>query len=238
MNKAERLFNLVTLLRARRTAITAEAIADVMEVSVRTVYRDIQALILSGIPIDGEPGVGYILRPGSHLPPLMFDREEVMALIAGIRMVKAFTDPELAQAAIQAESKIRSVLTDELKIEAGRQPYYIPVLNRDQYLRELHQAIRVACDQKKKVELRYSDAEGNLTERVLWPLGILGLFGRWLLVAYCELRQDYRAFRLDRIQQCEVLNDSFQTCPEINMEHYIKIQIGEIKSTQRQDKAI
>jgi len=229
VNKAERLFNLVTLLRARRTAITAEAIADVMEVSVRTVYRDIQALVLSGIPIDGEPGVGYILRPGSHLPPLMFDREEVLAIMAGIKMVKAFTDPELAQAAVQAEAKIGSVLSESLKEQTEQQPYYIPVLKQDQPIRELHQHIRIACDHQRKIRLRYQDAEQKQTERVLWPLGILGLFGRWLLVAYCELRQDYRAFRLDRIQHCDVLNDHFQTQADINMDHYIALQIGQVK---------
>lgn len=227
MNKAERLFNLVTLLRARRTAITAEAIADVMEVSVRTVYRDIQALILSGIPIDGEPGVGYLLRPGSHLPPLMFDSDEVMALMAGVRMVKAFTDPELSQAASQAEAKIRSVLTDELKSQADRQPYFIPVLNRDAHLRSLHQTIRVACDRQQKILMHYEDVEKNQTQRVLWPLGILGLFGRWLLVAHCELRNDYRAFRLDRVIQCDMIEETFEISSDISMKHYIESQIGD-----------
>ena len=95
MTKAERLFQLVTLLRARRTAITAEAIAEMMGVSPRTVYRDVQALVLSGVPIEGEPGVGYLIRPGEHLPPLMFDAEELQALMVGNRMVQAFTDRDL-----------------------------------------------------------------------------------------------------------------------------------------------
>lgn len=116
MTKSERLFNLVTLLSSRRTAITAESIADVMEVSVRTVYRDIQSLQSAHISIDGEPGVGYLLGKRNHLPPLMFKSQEALALLLGSKMVQAFTDPELAKSAQSAEEKILSVLPERQKI--------------------------------------------------------------------------------------------------------------------------
>ncbi|MBV1787503.1 HTH domain-containing protein [Marinobacterium sp. D7] len=167
MSKAERLFNLYTLLRARRTAITADAIASALEVSVRTVYRDVQALTLSGVPIEGEPGVGYLLRPGYELPPLMFNAEEVLSLMVGIRMVRAFTDPDLARAAQQAEQKITSVLTEPLKARAENQPYRIPVLAQDDELREVHRTLRVACEAQRKVRALYVDEQRNRTERVL-----------------------------------------------------------------------
>jgi predicted DNA-binding transcriptional regulator YafY len=111
VRKSERLFKLVTQLQGRRTAITAQTLAEELGVAMRTVYRDIQALVLSGVPIDGEAGVGYRLRAGYDLPPLMFQAEEVTALLVGSRMVQAWTDPDLARAAKEAEAKILAVLT-------------------------------------------------------------------------------------------------------------------------------
>ena len=111
MRKSERLFQLVNLLRGRRTAITAEQLSDAMEVSVRTIYRDIQALSLSGVPVDGEAGIGYMLRAGYQLPPLMFDFDEMQALLLGASMVEAWTDPELAKGARQAIQKIFKLTT-------------------------------------------------------------------------------------------------------------------------------
>ena len=113
MRKAERLFQLVTLLRGRRTAITAEKIAEVMEVSTRTIYRDIQALMLSGVPITGEAGVGYMLQSGFELPPLMFTDQQALALMLGSRMVRSWSEPELAKAAKEAEEKILAVVTGQ-----------------------------------------------------------------------------------------------------------------------------
>lgn len=226
MNKAERLFHLVTLLRSRRTAMTADAIADTMGVSVRTVYRDVQALILSGVPIDGEPGVGYLLRPGRHLPPLMFSPDEVQALMVGSRMVQAFTDRELALAARRAEEKIRSVLTDGLKEHAERQPYRIPIMMCDDRVRELHGTLRRACEEQRKVRALYVDEQGEKSERIIWPLGLVGWTGKWTLLAWCELRNAYRNFRFDRFEALELLEENFQTTNDISIAHYLQSVIG------------
>lgn len=226
MNKAERLFQLVTLLRSRRTAMTAEAIARMMGISVRTVYRDVQALSLSGIPIEGEPGVGYLIRPGHHLPPLMFTPDELQALIVGSRMVQSFTDRDLARAAQQAEQKIRSVLTDELKQHAERQPYRIPVLEGDDELRETHGKLRRACERHQKVAAGYRDENGQETERIIRPLGMIGWSTCWTLLAWCELRRDYRNFRFDRFRSLRVLEDRFIPTDDISIAGYLRQVVG------------
>jgi len=226
MNKAERLFQLVTLLRTRRTAITAEAIAAMMGVSVRTVYRDVQALSLSGVPIEGEAGVGFLIRPGHHLPPLMFTPDELQALIVGSRMVQSFTDRDLARAAQQVEQKIRSVLTDELKQHAEQQPYRIPVFEGDDGLRETHGLLRRACEQHCKLAVGYADENGSETERIIWPLGMIGWSSCWTLLAWCELRRDYRNFRFDRFKSLQVLEEHFTPTAEISIAAYLKQVIG------------
>ena len=226
MSKAERLFQLVTLLRARRTAITAEAIAEVMEVSPRTVYRDVQALILSGVPIDGEPGIGYLIRPGQHLPPLMFDADELQALMVGSRMVRAFTDRDLGEAARRAELKIRSVLTEPLKQRAERQPYRIPLTAGDDALREVHGRLRLACEERRKVRAIYLDEKEDRSERILWPLGMIGWSGKWTLLAWCELRRDYRNFRFDRFEVLEPLAETYPQTDQISIAHYLRSALG------------
>lgn len=226
MNKAERLFQLATLLRSRRTAVTAESIAQTMLVSVRTVYRDMQALVLSGVPVEGEPGVGYLIRPGSHLPPLIFTADELQALLVGSRMVQAFTDKDLAAAARQAENKIRSILPDALKRHAEQQPYRIPVLERDDEIREVHGTLRQACEHLQKVRVVYRDEKQEQSERIIWPLGIVGWSGKWTLLAWCQLRQDYRSFRFDRFEVLEILEERFAPTAEISMAHYFKSVLG------------
>jgi predicted DNA-binding transcriptional regulator YafY len=226
MNKAERLFHLVTLLRSRRSAMTAESIAETMGVSVRTVYRDVQALTLSGIPIEGESGVGYLLRPGNHLPPLVFTPDELQALMVGNRMVQAFTDRELALAARRAEEKIRSVLTDGLKAHADRQPYRIPIMTSDDRVRELHGTLRRACEEQRKVRVLYVDEQGGKSERTIWPLGMIGWTGKWTLLAWCELRGAYRNFRFDRFETLELLEENFHPATDISIAHYLHSVVG------------
>lgn len=223
MNKAERLFHLTTLLKARRTAVTAEVLAEKLDVSVRTVYRDIQALIVSGIPIDGEAGIGYRLKPGFEVPPLMFSNDELQALLVGIRMVKAFTDPELGAAANQAEDKILSVLPEHLKRYAENQPYCVPVLESDEALRTRHLHIRHACERRSKISIGYIDEKGQRSDRVIWPLGLVSWGDRWTLVAWCELREDYRHFRFDRILSLNETGDTFETSDQISMKCFLSM---------------
>lgn len=224
MRKSERLFQLVTLLQGRRTVVTAQTLAEKLGVAVRTVYRDIQALILSGVPIDGEAGVGYRLRKGFDLPPLMFRMEEITALLAGNRMVQAWTDPALAEAAKRAEAKILAVLTPQMLNEISRLPYRIPVYDNGE--RETHGLLRNACELRLKVTISYRDMNGEETERTLWPLGMVGWGDHWTLLAWCEKRGDYRNFRFDRIQHIECLPEHYPLHPQRSLEHYLNEVIG------------
>lgn len=226
MKKADRLFSLVQLLQGRRTAIPAHVIAAEMRVSLRTVYRDIADLIRSGTQIDGEAGVGYVLHKQAYVPPLMFNPNEVLALLVGSRMVQATTDPELGQAARAAEQKIRAVLSDALKARADQQPYRIPKLEKDAALRALHGVIRGACESQTKLLLHYADESQQVTQRTVWPLSLMGLNSVWLLLAWCEMRQDFRNFRFDRMQSVAALPEGFETTPSIHAEHYFAKVLG------------
>lgn len=224
MRKSERLFKLVTLLQGRRTAITAQALAEELGVAMRTVYRDIQALVLSGVPIDGEAGVGYRLRAGFDLPPLMFQSDEVTALLVGSRMVQAWTDPDLAQAAKQAEAKILAALTPQMLIGVSRLPYRIPVYERSESA--IHRILRQACEGRQKASIAYRDMNGKDSTRTLWPLGMVGWGDHWTLLAWCEKRDAYRNFRFDRIQNIMLLPDHYPQHPERNLEHYLTRIVG------------
>jgi len=224
MRKSERLFQLVTLLQGRRTAITGQALAEKLGVGVRTIYRDIQALVLSGVPVDGEAGVGYRLRAGFDLPPLMFEMDEITALLAGNRMVQAWTDPNLAEAAKRAEDKILAVLTPAMRNDVARLPYRIPAYDNGE--RETHGLLRKACELRLKVSIAYRDNKDNETERTLWPLGMVGWGDHWTLLAWCELRDEYRNFRFDRIQHIDCLPEHYERHPERNLEHYLTKVLG------------
>lgn len=222
-NKSERLFQLVTLLRGRRTAITAEHLASTMEVSVRTIYRDIQALVLSGIPVEGEAGIGYRLHPGFQLPPLMFDFDEMQSLLLGTKMVEAWTDPELSSGARRAEAKIRAVLPEELLRKADKTPYRVPPLQKEHPVQQVHLKIRHACEQNFKIQINYQDAQQQQTSRTIWPLGMLFWGQRWTVLGWCEIRNDYRSFRLDRVQSIQMLKDQFEVRNDRSLHHYLHV---------------
>ncbi|MEM7270618.1 MAG: YafY family protein [Pseudomonadota bacterium] len=205
MRKAERLFRMVEYLRGRRLAVTADQLAAEMEVSTRTIYRDIATLQGSGAPINGEAGVGYILDPSYHLPPIMFDPDEVQALLAGLRLAAAATDDDLAQAGGRAEAKIRAVLDDAALARADRSPYVAPYFAGDARLRDIHRTIRRACEEQKKLRMVYGDEGESLTERTVWPIALLRWQAVWTFYAWCELREDHRSFRVDRIRGLETL---------------------------------
>ncbi|MFA6920652.1 MAG: YafY family protein [Gallionella sp.] len=224
MRRSERLFQLVTLLQGRRTAMTAKALAEELGVAMRTVYRDIQALVLSGVPIDGEAGVGYRLRAGFDLPPLMFLSEEMTALLVGSRMVQAWTDPDLARAAKAAEAKILAALPPAMLIEISRLPYRIPNYSRPES--EVHGLLRRACEGRQKVAIAYRDMNGQESTRELWPLGMVGWGDHWTLLAWCEMRDAYRSFRFDRIQNLTLLSGHYPQHPERNLEHYLTRIVG------------
>lgn len=219
--RADRLFRLVAELRGRRLAVRGHELAEALEVSLRTVYRDIADLMASGVPIEGEAGVGYRLDPGFELPPVMFTRDEVQALIVGGQMVQAFTDPGLAAAAQSAETKIRAILDDTALRMVETQPYNVPVMPGDDDLRRRHGIIRTATESRRKLRLDYADKEGTPSLRTVWPLGIFGWTGRWTLLAWCESRDDYRNFRFDRVRDLAMLEETYPVRADRSTAHYM-----------------
>lgn len=198
MRRADRLFQIVQYLRGGRL-VTARRLAERLEVSERTIYRDIADLQSTGVPIDGEAGVGYILREGFDLPPLMFTRDEIVALVAGARLVRAWGGASMARAAEEALIKIESVVPADDRQRLRRTEIHAISMNITADEREMIDRVQKAADLNTVLSIRYRDAEGTESERDVRPLG-LWFWGKvWTLVAWCELREDFRAFRTDRI---------------------------------------
>jgi len=199
MRRADRLFQIVQYLRGGRL-LTARRLAERLEVSERTIYRDIADLVGSGVPIEGEAGVGYLMRSGYDLPPLMFTRDEMVALVAGARMVRAWGGAAMAAAAEEALVKIDAVLPEAERERArGIQVHAISQAEMTDDLRQRIDALERAVDRRQRLRIAYADALGRETTRELRPLG-LWFWGKvWTLVGWCELRRDFRMFRVDRI---------------------------------------
>ena len=216
MRRADRLFRIVQFLRAGRLQ-TARGLAQKLQVSERTIYRDVQDLQLSGVPILGEAGVGYTLRRDYDLPPLMFDVREITALVLGSRMVAAWGDTELASAANDALRKIEAVLTPELRDRIDSVRLYVPSFgmrgqNSDPSqlsTRDVLEKLRGAIENCQIVQAGYGDAEAKVTERRLRPMALLFWGQVWTLVAWCELRTDFRSFRADRFKTLNILEETF-----------------------------
>ena len=223
MKKSERLLQILTLLRSKRTAITAKALAEKLNVSERTIYRDIQSLILSGVDVEGEAGVGYLLAANSAIPPLMFNEQELESLMLGIRLVKAWGDDELGESADTALSKIKAVLPDRSVLSHNNKTtkYVVPDFYRS-FRVKFSEILRQAIDQKVETRIHYFDAEKKPTERSINPLGLVFWGATWTLVAWCNLRNDYRMFRLDRIEKAELTEHHFELSPTCNFQHYLR----------------
>lgn len=197
--RAPRLLDLIQLLRRHRQPVTGAALAEELGVSLRTLYRDIATLQAQGARIDGEPGVGYMLRPGFMLPPLMFSEDEIAALVLGSRWVADRADTPLGAAARNALAKIAAVLPPDLRDDLDASTLIIgpgPVIAAgDMELATIRQAIRA----ERKLAIAYRDGHAADTERTIWPFA-LAFFDRVrVVVAWCELRQSFRHFRTDRI---------------------------------------
>jgi len=195
-------------LRRRRTPVSGAELAQEIDVSLRTLYRDIASLQAMGAEIEGEAGVGYILRPSLLLPPLMFSEEQIEALAIGAQWVARKTDDGLAQAARDAIAKIAAVLPDDLRerlhddaLRVGGRP--IEKLGLDLTL------ARQAMREERKLQIAYVDPDGRRSERVIWPFVLGFMESTRLLVAWCELRTDFRTFRTDRFESAELLSDRF-----------------------------
>ncbi len=223
MKKSERLLQLLTVLRGRRSAITARQLADKLQVSERTIYRDIQSLILSGVDIQGEAGIGYMLQPGNSVPPLMFTENEIESLMLGIRLVKSWMDDEIGQSANTALDKIKAALPDKLlhDLDQRTTKFLVPDYCR-QDRTKFADVIRAAIEQRNILSLTYSSAEERVSDREVYPLGLVFWGSVWTLGAWCTLRNDYRSFRLDRIQICEALPQSFPEDQRYTLESYLE----------------
>lgn len=200
MSRAERLLDLIQLLRRHRHPVSGHVLAAELGVSIRTLYRDIVTLQAQGARIDGEPGLGYMLRPGFMLPPLMFSEDEIEALVLGSRWVADRADSRLAAAGRDALAKIAAVLPADLRDQLDASslmvvPPCTPVAAGDSELA----AIRLAIRAEHKISITYRDAQMAETQRIIWPFAV-GFFDRTrVVVAWCELRQSFRNFRTDRI---------------------------------------
>lgn len=198
MSRSERLLDLLQLLRRHRQPVSGEALARELGISIRTLYRDIATLQGQGADIVGEPGMGYILKPGFMLPPLMFSEDELEALVLGSRWVAKRTGGQLGQAAENALAKIASVLPPDLRNQLDATNLLVssvPEMPREADLTEIRQAIR----KERKLAITYTDEAGRESSRTIWPFA-LGFFDRVrIMAAWCELRQDFRSFRTDRI---------------------------------------
>ncbi|MFC6488584.1 helix-turn-helix transcriptional regulator [Nitratireductor sp. GCM10026969] len=209
MRRADRLFQIVQHLRGGRL-VTARILSERLEVSERTIYRDIADLQSTGVPIDGEAGVGYLMREGFELPPLMFTRDEIVALVTGARMVRAFGGVTMARAAEEALVKIGTVLPENERERISRTEIHTPDWVISDAERMTIDVLERAVERRRVLRLDYRDEAGRTTQRDVRPLG-LWFWGKvWTLVAWCELRNDFRAFRIDRIVLMEEAGHSFK----------------------------
>lgn len=225
MRRADRLFQIVQYLRNRRLT-TAKWLAEKLEVSERTIYRDIQDLMLSGVPIEGEAGVGYMLRQGFDIPPLMFTRDELEALVIGARLLKTWAGSKLSRSVEFALDKIEAVLPDNLKKELDKPRLYTPEFLTDFHTASLLDEIREAVNSHQYILIDYTSLDEQKTQREMRPLGLFFWGKVWTLASWCELRQAYRSFRVDRINQLQVLDKTFIEDEQISFDDFLDKTYG------------
>ena len=210
MQRAERLLDMIQSLRRRRRPVTAETLASELDVSVRTVYRDIGALVRQGVPVRGEAGIGYVLDAGFDLPPLMLSPDEIEAVLVGMRWLSERADPVLARAAEDVVSKVAAVLPPHLRpilldgaLFAASYPGDVPADQVDVA------AVRAAIRNGRKLSIHYSDESGQATQRMIWPIGMTFYERVRIVIAWCELRQAFRHFRTDRMTGLVALDERY-----------------------------
>lgn len=215
------MFQIVQLLRRDRIS-TAAKLATELGISERTLYRDVADLLASGVPIESEAGVGYRLPRSFELPPLMFTADELEALVAGARMAEAWGDPVLKEAARSLMRKAEAALPQGQRKRLSELPFLVPDYAVRPEMSAFLGELRLALREHRKVRMAYARADGQTSERVAEPLGVVFWGNRWCLAAWCELRQDLRTFRLDRIGALEVLEDRFQPVAGRTLDDYLK----------------
>jgi predicted DNA-binding transcriptional regulator YafY len=221
MRRADRLFQIVQHLRARRLTTAAE-LADFLAVSERTIYRDIRDLSLSGIPVQGEAGVGYRLDRSFELTALMFTPDEVEAVVVGLRMAQAFGGHRLRDASVTALDKVILALPKQRRAEVDRPQIYVPAVHANREVDPLREALSAAINDKAVLHLTYADDNRKMTERGVQPLALNFWGSVWTLAAWCRLRKDFRNFRLDRISACVRTGDSFSEEPGKTLSDFLR----------------
>ena len=224
MRRTDRLFQIVQLIRGRRLT-TAAFLARRLEVSERTIYRAVADLQHQGVPIEGEAGVGYRLGQGFDMPPLMFTADEARALVASVRMAQVWQDPALAQASQVALGKILSALPAASRVAAQSMAVYAPPIGLEPLAQTTLQTLREAAQAHRKVNVQYRDVSERLTLRILRPLGCFYWGKVWTLAAWCETRDGFRSFRLDRIVSVGLIdgkNGQFKDEPGKRLADYLR----------------
>jgi len=209
MSRSLRMYEVIQLLRSAAGPMTAQAIGETLGVSKRTAYRDIAALQSMRVPIDGEAGVGYIMRPGFDLPPLAFSSVEIEAIVVGLALLRRTGDTGLQRAAQQVARKINDVMPDRDKSQLTKETLHVSGWNEIPFSTIEISCLRRAIRDEEKLRLAYIDAEENQTQRTILPLAVLYCIDAIILVAWCELRSDFRHFRIDRLQDFEPAGEYF-----------------------------
>jgi len=218
MRRADRLFTIVQLLRGGRP-VTARRLAERLKVSERTVYRDVDELTLCGVPIEGEPGRGYRLPAGFEIPPLMFERHEIEALVVGVRLVEAWCGAGLAASARSALARIRGAVPAGLVNGLEDSRVFAPRFSRK---REPHfEIVHRAIGEQRRLTFAYANESGATTARTARPLALYYWGKVWTVVAWCELRDDFRSFRIDRIRDA-ALGEPFPDEPGRSLDVFLR----------------
>ena len=220
MRRADRLFEIIQFMR-QRPLTRARDLAEKLEVSERTIYRDIADLMASGVPIEGEAGIGYVMRAGYDLPPLMFKEAEIEALVLGARIVQSWADKELAEAAGNVIAKVEAVVPEALRKFMTNTALLAPSLHYMEPISFELAELRNALRDQKLIDIDYRDAHGDNTSRQVRPLSLAYFGPVWVLAGWCELRQDFRTFRLDRISHFEVTGTVFPNEPGKTLKDFL-----------------
>jgi predicted DNA-binding transcriptional regulator YafY len=210
MRRADRLFDVIQLLRTAKRPMTAAALAEALEVTVRTIYRDVATLQSRRVPIEGAPGLGYVLRKGFDLPPLMFTVDEIEAIAVGAKLVRRLRDPELQQAAGRVLDKVTLVLPESLRGHVAGAPFFVSGGDAAAPRGVAAGQLRAAIRDRRKIRIAYVDEKGRRTRRTIWPLAMAYYVDASLIGAWCELRRDLRNFRIERIAASRVLAAQFR----------------------------
>lgn len=221
MNRVDRLFGIVTLLQSRKY-VSAERISEKFEISVRTVYRDIKAIGEAGIPVSFEPNKGYFIIPGYFTPPISFTLEEANALLLSQSLIGGFGDRSVQSTFDNALTKIKAVLkqVDKEKLALLDQSIKLQLPERLNFEFEYLSKIQHAISEQTQIKIAYQSLKNELSERTIEPIGLVFYAFSWHLIGYCQLREDYRDFKVERIKELRSTSIPFKTTPHISLSDY------------------